>query len=186
MLPVLPRLPEVYDLIKVNLSFIIHAPRQSGKTTLLKSLTATINSSGERHASYRYLEALDGVKHRKDGIIEIENKMFTALLEEGYVDSEKFIEEFKSLPPLTSTTKVKYFLNYIRAKLDKPLIILFDEADRVSEEPLIILLREIRLGYIKRYDRKDKLSFPSSIALIGMRDIRDYLTKTRPEKACDF
>jgi predicted AAA+ superfamily ATPase len=181
MLPVLPRIPEITELIKGDNYFIIHAPRQSGKTTLLKSLTATINSTGEYHALYCSLEALEGVKGRNSGIIEIENQIFTALLEEDYVDSEKFIEEYRSFPPLTSTTKIKYFLHYICTKLDKPLIIFFDETDRVSEKPLITFLRQIRLGYINRYDRTDKLSFPSSISLIGMRDIRDYLTKTRPE-----
>jgi predicted AAA+ superfamily ATPase len=181
MLPVLPRLPEVSELIKGDFYFIVHVPRQSGKTTLLKSLTATINSSWERHALYCFLEVLDGIVDRDKGISAIASTIFTTLLKTNYVDTEKFIEEYKSFPPLDSATKIQYLLNFLCDKLDKPLIIFFDEADCVSEEPLITFLRQIRSGYIDRCDIKDKLSFPSSIALIGMRDIRDYLTMTRPE-----
>ncbi|MDR3203530.1 MAG: hypothetical protein LBV23_02125 [Deltaproteobacteria bacterium] len=39
LLPVLPRLPEVDDLIEDEYYFILHAPRQSGKTTFLNFLT---------------------------------------------------------------------------------------------------------------------------------------------------
>ncbi|MDR1080453.1 MAG: hypothetical protein LBQ79_05735, partial [Deltaproteobacteria bacterium] len=33
MIPALPRLPDVSDLIEKKRYFVIHAPRQSGKTT---------------------------------------------------------------------------------------------------------------------------------------------------------
>ncbi|MDR1052111.1 MAG: ATP-binding protein, partial [Deltaproteobacteria bacterium] len=39
MLPVLPRLPDVSEMIEAKEYFILHAPRQSGKTTYLRFLT---------------------------------------------------------------------------------------------------------------------------------------------------
>jgi predicted AAA+ superfamily ATPase len=42
MLPVLPRQPEIDEMIEGKFYFILHAPRQSGKTTLLDALTDKI------------------------------------------------------------------------------------------------------------------------------------------------
>ena len=47
MLPVMPRLPDAGDMIKGEFYFILRAPRQSGKTTMLDVLTDKINSEGE-------------------------------------------------------------------------------------------------------------------------------------------
>jgi len=52
-------------------------------------------------------------------------------------------------------------VNYCRS-LDKPLIILFDEADA---------LRQLRSGYV---NRSGEVPFANSVALVGMRNIRDY------------
>jgi hypothetical protein len=60
--------------------------------------------------------------------------------------------------------------------LDKPLIILFDEADCLSEGTLISFLRQLRDGYNSR----SMTPFVHSVALVGMRNIRDYKAKVRP------
>jgi hypothetical protein len=61
--------------------------------------------------------------------------------------------------------------------LDKPLIIFFDEADCLSNGALISFMRQLRSGYINR----TFTPFVHSIALVGMRNIRDYKTKIRPD-----
>jgi hypothetical protein len=61
--------------------------------------------------------------------------------------------------------------------LDKPLVILFDEADCLSEGTLISFLRQLRDGYNTRSYR----AFVHSIALVGMRNIRDYKAQIRPD-----
>jgi hypothetical protein len=62
--------------------------------------------------------------------------------------------------------------------LDKPLILFFDEADCLSGQVLITFLRQLRDGYINRA----KAPFPWSIALVGMRDIRDFKARIRPDR----
>jgi hypothetical protein len=64
--------------------------------------------------------------------------------------------------------------------LDRELVVFFDEADCLSGASLITFLRQIRQGYIDRYISDDS-KFPRSMALVGMRDIRDYLTHVRPD-----
>ncbi|MDR1602593.1 MAG: AAA-like domain-containing protein, partial [Tannerella sp.] len=61
--------------------------------------------------------------------------------------------------------------------LDKPLVILFDEADCLSEGTLISFLRQLRNGY----NNRSITPFVHSIALVGMRNIRDYKAKIRPD-----
>jgi len=61
--------------------------------------------------------------------------------------------------------------------LDKPLIILFDESDCLRDDTLISFLRQIREGYILR----QLAPFVHSVALVGMRNIRDYVAQVRPD-----
>jgi hypothetical protein len=68
--------------------------------------------------------------------------------------------------------------SYCKA-LGKPLIILFDEADCLSNGTLISFLRQLRNGYVERPD----VPFVHSIALVGMRNIRDYKAQIRPDSA---
>ncbi|MDR2692640.1 MAG: AAA-like domain-containing protein [Chitinispirillales bacterium] len=63
--------------------------------------------------------------------------------------------------------------------LDKPLVIFFDESDCLSDGTLITFLRQLREGYVNRGD----VPFVHSIALVGMRNIRDYKAQIRPESA---
>ena len=72
---------------------------------------------------------------------------------------------------------LQLYLNYLCGKLDKPLVLLLDEVDSVQGDSLLSLLRQLRSGYISRAD----LPFPSSVALVGMRNIRDYRTQIRPD-----
>jgi Holliday junction resolvase len=66
--------------------------------------------------------------------------------------------------------------------LDKPLVVLFDEADCLSEDTLISFLQQLHDGY---NDRR-AMPFVHSIALVGMRNISDCKAKVRPEgESCD-
>lgn len=51
----------------------------------------------------------------------------------------------------------------------RPLIIFIDEIDALQDETLISVLRQLRSGYPNRPQ-----GFPQSLALIGVRDVRDY------------
>jgi predicted GIY-YIG superfamily endonuclease len=71
-------------------------------------------------------------------------------------------------------------LNSICRNLDRDLIVFIDEADCLSGAALIAFLTQIRAGYLLRHQPDNK--FPRSMALIGLRDIRDCLTQAGPEE----
>jgi hypothetical protein len=50
-----------------------------------------------------------------------------------------------------------------------PLVVFLDEIDALRDDALISVLRQLRSGY-----RRRPQSFPASLALIGLRDVRDY------------
>jgi hypothetical protein len=53
--------------------------------------------------------------------------------------------------------------------IDRPLVIFIDEIDSLQDQTLISVLRQLRDGYRSRPE-----NFPSSVGLIGLRDVRDY------------
>jgi hypothetical protein len=56
-----------------------------------------------------------------------------------------------------------------------PLVVLFDEVDILEGETLISFLRQLRGGFAARGPG----IFPVSIALVGMRDLKDYITAAK-------
>jgi hypothetical protein len=76
---------------------------------------------------------------------------------------------------------VSEMLEWICRSLDKDFIIFFDEADCLTGPAALTFLSQIRSGYIAR-NSKIKISFPRSIALVGMRNIKDYKIKIQPEE----
>jgi hypothetical protein len=62
--------------------------------------------------------------------------------------------------------------NWAALVAPKPLVVLFDEVDVLEGDALISFLRQLRGGFADRGVGK----FPISIALVGMRDLKDYIT----------
>jgi len=81
------------------------------------------------------------------------------------------------LPEIFRTEGVNSALNslltIISEKANKPVIMLIDEIDSLVGDTLISVLRQLRSGYDKRPG-----SFPSSVVLCGVRDIKDYRIQT--------
>jgi hypothetical protein len=109
------------------------------------------------------------------GIPTIVNSFVMALENYSLPNTEKFRENIN----LNDYANVFGFAlrNYCR-RLDKPLIIFFDEADCLSESTLLSFLRQLRNGFVNR----SIAPFPISVALVGMRNIRDYKAKIRENK----
>ncbi|MDR2564054.1 MAG: AAA-like domain-containing protein, partial [Prevotellaceae bacterium] len=170
------RIKGVERLIDMEQYFVIHAARQSGKTTYLRDLAKRLNAGGQYYAMYCSLENLQGITDPREGIPEIVTKIKDTLEELGIPHGTEFAKN----PNFANFTNVlnKELKRYCKI-LDKPLVILFDEADCLSDDTLITFLRQLRDGYNNRSD----IPFVHSVALVGMRNIRDYKAKIRPDSA---
>ncbi|MDR3342706.1 MAG: hypothetical protein LBT14_07965 [Treponema sp.] len=68
--------------------------------------------------------------------------------------------------------------NWAKLVAPKPLVVLFDEVDVLEDAAMVSFLRQLRSGFGER----GAGSFPVSIALVGMRDLKDYLVSAKDGK----
>ena len=179
MLPALERLPGIMRIVEQRSYFVLHAARQSGKTTALMALVEEINAKGEMNALYFTVETVQRFTDPRDGIPKIVESMRNAVLRHPIFkdlvrDPDSAIPALLPPPP---GLDVKAFLSMMSEHSKKPLVVFFDEVDCLSDDTLVTFLRQLRDGYVTRRTSP----FPSSIALVGMRDIRDYKARIRPD-----
>jgi AAA+ ATPase superfamily predicted ATPase len=79
MIDAVSRLKDVSQLINLGQYFVIHAARQSGKTTLLLDLTGQLNRSGKYYALYCSLESVQGIVDPEKGIPAILECLISAI-----------------------------------------------------------------------------------------------------------
>jgi hypothetical protein len=170
MLPPEDRLvgAQLHRYIRDQLYWVLHAPRQTGKTTFLLSWMKEINAAGEAAACYVTVE-------RCQGMAEPEKAM--PVICEAI---QAWAQNSKLPVPSAGDDKPESQLNSILsnwAKLTapRPLVVLFDEVDVLMGETMISFLRQLRDGFAKR----GVGAFPVSIALVGMRDLKDYITAAK-------
>ncbi len=164
-------LEEVLELVEDMRYFILHAPRQTGKTSTLKALADKLNSSGEYDCVYANFEV--GQTAREDV-----GRAMRALLNQLGLRARRMLQDnfVKSvLADLITECGPDSVLNEMLTlwseRNDKPLVLLIDEIDSLQGDSLISVLRQLRAGYDERPD-----GFPQSIILCGVRDVRDYRT----------
>ncbi|MDR1896697.1 MAG: ATP-binding protein, partial [Prevotellaceae bacterium] len=127
------RLQGVKQLIDMEQYFVIHAARQSGKTTYLNDLTERLNAEGKYYALYCSLENMSRIVDPEKGIPEIVRKIKSDLEFSAISRVEDFAKnaDYENFTGVLNTE-----LTLLCIALDKPLIILFDEADCLSEGTL--------------------------------------------------
>jgi hypothetical protein len=171
------RMPDVKTVIDKEKYFVICTPRQSGKTTTIGAYTDEINNERQFYALSCSLQTVDGVDEPSKAVAAILHKMELDL---GH-SSVKALNEIRAYLPKTEfepATAILDTLRSIRAKLDKDLIIFFDDAYCLTDDVLInYFLRQLQNGYENRH----KVPFIRSIAIAGLSDIRKYKGKYRPE-----
>jgi type II secretory pathway predicted ATPase ExeA len=168
------RLKGVEQLIAEEQYFVIHAARQSGKTTYLKDLTKRLNEEGKYYALCCSLESVQKVIEPEKGIPAIISCIKDDLLFSNIPHGDKFAQNINWSDYIRM---LKTELTRFCMLLDKPFVIFFDEADCLSDDTLIAFLRQLRDGYNSRPER----AFLHSVALVGMRNIRDYKARVRPD-----
>ena len=177
MLPALDRLPGIRELVAGGNYLVIHAPRQTGKTTALKALVREINAKGDMAAIYCTLETIQKlVGSFETAMREIRHlvlknaRMVRALA--------PFVDEIGELKTSSGiSTAVEDALQDLCFKSGKKVAVFFDEVDCLVGEVLVSFLRQLRDGYVNR----DMMPFPKSVALVGMLDVRDYKALIRPD-----
>ncbi|MDR1872653.1 MAG: hypothetical protein LBS60_12170 [Deltaproteobacteria bacterium] len=88
-LPAFPRLPDVQNLIKDELYFVLHAPRQSGKTTSIYAAVAQINAEEKYYALSCSLARLNKVTDKGQAMSSIIGLIYGALRQAKFLGLKK-------------------------------------------------------------------------------------------------
>lgn len=167
MLPPEERLPDLGSFVDEELYFVVRAARQTGKSTAMIAFARRLREAGKA-AVYVTLEnagAFPDLERAEPVWLDSVRRHASLQLPEGMRP-----------PPGDADASVGSRFNGLLARWaavlgDTPLVLLLDEADVITGEAMISLLRQLRDGFATRGVGR----FPTSVALIGMRDLRDYL-----------
>src|SRR5665647_255023 len=170
-LPSLARLDlnELVSLIDQEKYFVLYAPRQTGKTTLLLALMDYLNEAGRYTCLYINVEAAQAARENVGDAMraildelsrQAKNQLHSPLLDEI---KKEVLNSEGAFSYLNSA------LSEWSQRNDKPIVLLIDEIDSLIGDSLISVLRQLRAGYTSRPG-----AFPQSVILCGVRDVRDY------------
>ena len=165
-------LDEVLGLIRDEKYFVLHAPRQTGKTTALLALRDLLNggTAGDFRCVYANVEAGQAARENvAEGMRTVLAEL--ALQASVTLDDETLENIWPALLDRVGPGQAlrQALLRWSMAD-PRPLVLLIDEIDALVGDTLLSVLRQLRTGYVDRPER-----FPrNSIILCGLRDVRDY------------
>ena len=161
---------ELLGLIRAKQYFVLHAPRQTGKTSALIALRDLLNSGEAGDFRCVDVNVEVGQVARDDtarGIRAILGSLVdSALLLGDDYPAGVWLDVLADMGPENA---LKGLLVRWCAANPTPLVLLVDEIDSLVGDTLLSVLRQLRAGYPQRPE-----GFPQSIVLCGVRDIRDY------------
>ena len=161
---------ETLSLIQAKRYFVLHAPRQTGKTSALIALRDLLNS-GEA-GSFRCVNvnvevgqvARDNTARGMRAILG--SLADSALLLGDDYPAGAWRDELDQMGP---DTALMGLLTHWCLANPVPLVLLIDDVDSLVGDTLLSVLRQLRAGYTRRPQ-----AFPQSVVLCGVQDVRDY------------
>ena len=161
-------LEDILMLIQQQRYFVLHAPRQTGKTSCLLALRDYLNEKGDYIAVYANVEGGQASRNDMQSVI----KSTVDTLADEFTDIVNNGIPYELRDRVQNVGKDAMLTSYLRSlskELPKPIVLFIDEIDALVGDSLVSVLRQIRSGYANR-----PAAFPQSIVLCGVRDVRDY------------
>ena len=161
-------LADILSLIHQERYFVLHAPRQTGKTSCMLALRDYLNKEGKYIAVYANVEGGQALRNDVRGVVGTVVDTISRELRiiVGNTSYNYIVEESKKVE---SGSVISEYFTQLSMALDKPLVLFIDEIDSLVGDSLVSVLRQLRSGYANRPD-----AFPQSVVLCGVRDVRDY------------
>ncbi|MDP2751755.1 MAG: AAA-like domain-containing protein [Rhodocyclaceae bacterium] len=165
-------LPSIESMIAEKRYFVLHAPRQTGKTTSLLTLMQYLNEQGKYRALYANIEGAQAARH---DVAAGMSAVVQAIARQALVwlKEDRLLEWVGANRDTSPMEMLSGMLSYWAGIEPKPIVLMLDEVDALVGDTLISLLRQIRAGYAQR-----PTAFPQTVILCGVRDVRDYRIHT--------
>ena len=161
---------DLLDLIRGERYFVLHAPRQTGKTSALIALRDLLNSGQAGDFRCVDVNVEVGQVARDDtarGVRSVLSSLASSARELGDDFPDGVWPDI--LAKVGPDDALRELLSRWSRANPVPLVLLVDEIDSLVGDTLLSVLRQLRAGYQRR-----PAGFPQSIVLCGVRDIRDY------------
>ena len=161
---------ELLGLIRTKQYFVLHAPRQTGKTSALFALRDILNS-GEA-GGFRCVDVnVEPAQVTRDDVASGIRSVLSELADSAMLVGDDYPAGAwrDVLADMTPETALKGLLTRWCLANPVPLVLLIDEIDSLVGDTLLSVLRQLRAGYPQR-----PKAFPASVVLCGVRDVRDY------------
>ena len=170
---------EVLALIGDKGYIVLYAPRQTGKTSALLALRDLLNGGAAGEYRCAYINVESGQTAREDigeaiGAIAVQ----IAREAEDVLDDAATAEMADRLDTNRRPHgALELMLRRWARASPSPLVLLIDEIDALVGDSLVSVLRQLRTGYTQR-----PRSFPQSVVLCGVKDVRDYRIRASSER----
>ena len=161
---------EFLNLIRAERYFVVHAPRQTGKTSALIALRDLLNSG--QIGNFRCVGMnVEPAQVARDDVARGIRAILGSLAENARELGDSYPGSVWQdvLASMGPESALKGLLTRWCVAKPTPLVLLVDEIDSLVGDTLLSVLRQLRAGYEQRPE-----GFPQSVVLCGVRDIRDY------------
>ena len=168
----------VRTLIRQQKYFVLHAPRQTGKTSALLALRDLLNAEDSYRCVYVNVE---GAQALREDVEQVMRTLLAGLASRARLTlGDEFLGNAWSgiLAEVGPGVGLQEALTRWAEASPKPLVLLIDEIDALIGDALLSVLRQLRAGYDLRPE-----GFPQSVVLCGVRDVRDYRIQSTAENA---
>ena len=164
-------LREVLDLVRTGRYFVLHAPRQTGKTSALLALRDLLNGGSEGDYRCVYVNVEVGQAGREDADRAMRAILGQLASRTRLAFGDDLVDRIRSdvLRRSGPDGALQEVVSRLAQADPRPLVLLFDEIDALVGDTLLSVLRQLRAGYDMR-----PAGFPQSVVLCGVRDVRDY------------
>ena len=161
---------ELLSLIRAKQYFVLHAPRQTGKTSALIALRDLLNSGAAGNFRCVHTNVEVGQVARDDVARGMRAILSRLAMRARLLGDDFPHESWQTILEASGPDDAlgDLLCNWCLAN-PTPLVLLVDEIDSLVSDTLLSVLRQLRAGYEQRPG-----GFPHSIVLCGVRDIRDY------------
>ena len=169
-------LDEVLTLVQQKKYFVLHAPRQTGKTSALLALRDLLNAEGHYRCVYVNVEAAQALR---EDVEQATRTLLGGLASRARLAGDEFLDAvWIDIWREYGAGALGEALTRWAEASPKPLVLLIDEIDSLIGDSLLAVLRQLRAGYDLRPE-----GFPQSVVLCGVRDVRDYRIQSTAENA---
>lgn len=175
MLPPERRLGRVQRLLEDRKYFTLTAGWQTGKTTSAMWLEDHLNATGKWRALWVDVQTAREQPDPAQAFSAVLEKLDKTMARTHPDVSRPDVDALLQKP----LTAIINYLGHVSSQGDRPWVIFFDEADCLVGPTMVSFLTQLRDGYLWRR----KHPFPSSVVLVGRRQVRDYALREEDRRA---